>query len=107
MAGLNRQSYSNLASNLAQARPKMFFERRVILFAGVGIVCLVAYLVIRGKPFEDPNHATYVRMLLSLVIAVPDATTVGEGLNTQTAYTRCPHYLPSASWRCLWPPISI
>src|SRR5690606_20925996 len=46
-----------------------------------GIVCLVAYLVIRGKPFEDPNHATYVRMLLSLAIAVLGATTVAKGLN--------------------------
>jgi hypothetical protein len=58
----------------------MIFERRVALFTGVGIICLIAFLVIRNKPFADPNLAIYVRIILSLAIAVLGATVIGNGL---------------------------
>jgi len=46
------------------------FERRVALFVAVAIVGTVLYLVVRNKPFADPNLVIALRIVLSLACGV-------------------------------------
>ncbi|MHC8337566.1 hypothetical protein [Pseudomonas sp. HLT2-19-2] len=58
----------------------MKFERRVVLFTGVGIICLVAYLLLRGEPITDTTLAQALRIILALAVAVLGGGVVGESL---------------------------
>lgn len=58
----------------------MKFERRVILFTGVGIIFLVAYLLLRGEPIADTTLAQSLRIMLALAVAVLGGGVVGESL---------------------------
>lgn len=58
----------------------MKFERRVVLFTGVGIICLVAYLLVRGDAITDPTLAQALRTILALAVAVVGGGVVGESL---------------------------
>lgn len=58
----------------------MKFERRVVLFTGVGIICLVAYLLLQGEPIKDATLAQALRIIFALAVAVLGGGVVGESL---------------------------
>ena len=53
------------------------WEKIVATVTAIFIVGLISFLVIRDKPFSDPNFAVFVRILLSLACAVLGAVIPG------------------------------
>ena len=53
------------------------WERIVVYTAGFLFIGLIAFLVIRNQPIADPNFVTFIRIILSVLIAAMGATIPG------------------------------
>jgi hypothetical protein len=53
------------------------YERRVSLFTAVVVVGFVMFLVVRDKPFSDPNYVVLTRIILAVAAACLGATIPG------------------------------
>lgn len=53
------------------------WERLIAYALGAGIIIFVCYLIIRDKPFSDPNNAQNLRILLSLACGLLGGLFVG------------------------------
>lgn len=76
VAALDRHS-EELAKHNQNTHSVAQWEKVVAAVVAVFIVGLVSFLVIRDKPFSDPNLAVFVRILLSLSCAVLGAVIPG------------------------------
>jgi hypothetical protein len=60
-----------------QHQKPMVWERITAVITAIGIVATVLFLVIRNKPFNDPNLVVLLRIILSLATAILGATIPG------------------------------
>lgn len=76
VSALDRHS-QELARNSDNAYKVSHWEKIVASAAALFIIGLISFLVVRDKPFSDPNFAVFVRVLLSLACAVLGAVVPG------------------------------